>query len=658
MGVLGSKAQVIPGWKASAPAHQRQLTLPLRSIELICPLPSGATPPERPGVFPWAFSAHDLGAVLPCRKDAATAWLLLQEEAEGLSLADWVGLIHAEPTPLHLAAAWLWLHGDQQLFRWRQQRVCARSAQELRTLRHERRRHQLAQLAQQHWHGLIRQRQPMDPSQLGGAQQQELALLHAWAGGDAAQPLPVDLRKALQAAHCPPDTGSIRHLLLDLGQWEAHRLPSLQATPWQLGFSAELEALAAELVASHDDHRPSDGQRLDLTHLTAVTIDDADTQDIDDGLALEERQGGVLRLWIHVADPGRLVAPGDPLDLEARRRASSLYLSRGNLPMFPLALATGPFSLRSGRRCAAWSIWVELAGDGAIAASGVQRSWVKPRYRLSYDDADELIDLAPPQERELEQIHRLMALRRQWRVGQGALLLDQPEGRIRERDGAPCLEITEPSSSRLMVAEAMILAGAVVAELGRSQGLALPFRSQLPAELPPPAELAQLADGPVRHAAIKRCLSRGITGTSASAHFSLGLPAYVQATSPIRRYADLVVQRQLEGLLQGGPVLGAPELQELLSELEGPLRQGIQISREDQRHWQQVWFEQHRGEQWRAQFLRWLRPQDRLGLVHVDELAMDLAAECPADSDPGDALFLRVQLVDSLRDQLRLRASA
>ncbi|MEB3184474.1 MAG: RNB domain-containing ribonuclease [Cyanobacteriota bacterium] len=630
----------------------------MRSAERICSLPAGVPVPQRPGVVPWGFSAEELRAAMPARRDAAAAWLLLLDEPEGLSLPDWVGLLQADPAALHQAAGWLWLQGGQQLFRWRQQRVTARSVADLRNLRHERRRNQLAQQAHDHWHQLIRHRQPIDLQGLGPAQQQELGLLHAWAAAETSPPLPAELRKALQAAHCPPERGSIRHLLVDLGQWDAHHLPSLQSTPWQLGFSPELEAMADQLLASHEQSRPSDGQRHDLTHLATVTIDDVDTQDIDDGLALEQREGGAPRLWIHVADPGRLVAAGDPLDLEARRRASSLYLSRGNLPMFPLPLANGPFSLRAGQRCAAWSVWVDLAADGAIAASGVQRSWVKPRYRLSYDDADELIELAPPQERELEQIHALMARRRQWRVQQGALLLDQAEGRIRARDGEACLEITEPGPSRLMVAEAMILAGAVVGELGRLHGLALPFRSQLPAELPAAAELARLADGPVRHAAIKRCLSRGITGTSPAAHFSLGLPAYVQATSPIRRYADLVVQRQLEALLAGGQALDAAALQELLSTLEGPLRQGIQISREDQRHWQQVWFEQHRGQQWRAQFLRWLRPHDRLALVHVEELAMDLAAECPADAEPGAALLLRVQLVDALRDQLRLRASA
>ena len=88
------------------------------------------------------------------------------------------------------------------------------------------------------------------------------------------------------------------------------------------------------------------------------------------------------------------------------------------------------------------------------------------------------------------------------------------------------------------------------------------------------------------------------------------------------------------------------------------MREGIAISREDQRHWQQVWFEAHRSSQWRGVFLRWLRPQDRLGLVRLDELALDQAVECPAGSMPGVALLVRVKQVDSLRDQLRLLAAA
>lgn len=635
----------------------RQQIIPLRQLQLLCPLPGLATVPQRVSQPPWGINEASLAAALPPRRDFGAAWLLLQDDGAALPLDQWVELVCSQRDGLAVAACWLWCQGPQTLFRLRQGLVQPRSRDDLRRLRRERRHQMLHVQAEQRWHQLLRARARLDPQSLDPEQQQQLELLLAWAAGDCDTPLPLPLRQALQAADCSPDTGSIRHLLVDLGQWEAHHLPSLRATTWEQGFSAALLAEADRLVAAAEQEQPGDATRLDLTAQRSVTIDDADTCDIDDGLALETTPSGQQRIWIHVADPGRLIPVDSPLDLEARRRGTSLYLAGGILPMFPEALATGPMSLRAGQRSAAWSVWVELDAAGAIAASGLQRSWVSPTYRLSYADADELIDLAPPQERDLADLHALLERRRQWRVQQGALLLDQPEGRIRADGDQALLEITEPSPSRLLVAEAMILAGAAVAAFGREQGLALPYRSQLPATLPPESELTALPEGPVRHAAIKRCLSRGHTGTEPSGHFSLGLPAYVQATSPIRRYADLVVQRQLLAVQQHTPPLAAEALQDLLTQLDGAIRQGIQISREDQRHWQQVWFHDHRQEHWAGLFLRWLRPQDRLGLVHVDALGLDLAAECPAGSQPGDGLLLRVQLVDPLRDQLRLLAT-
>ena len=584
--------------------------------------------------------------------------MLLVEEPAPLSLGDFVDLVGDGGDTAQKAACWLWLQGPQTLFRWRQEQVEARSLVDVRRLRREARRRRLMEERRRRWQGALIQRQPIVIEDLAPDQRQQLQLLREWAGGDSSRPLPDELHRALQAAHCHAEAGPIRHLLVDLGQWERHHLPSMENSIWRTGFAPELEAEAARLLALADGDRPGDEHRRDLTGLHTVTIDDEDTRDIDDGLALEASGEAPPRLWIHIADPGRLVEADSPLDREARRRASSLYLARGALPMFPEPLSTGPFSLRMGRRCPAWSLWVDLAADGSVAEAGLVRSWVKPAYRLSYEDADELIDLAPPPERYLGEIHSLMECRRRWRMARGALNLDQPEGRVRCYGEEARLEITEPSPSRTMVAEAMILAGAVVARHGLVQGLALPYRSQLPADLPPREELERLPAGPVRHAAIKRCLSRGLLGTTPAPHFSLGLECYVQATSPIRRYGDLVVQRQLMARQMGQQAMTEVDLAALLSELDGAIRQGLQIAREDQRHWQQVWFEQQDQHQWQGAFLRWLRPQDRLGLVHVAELAMDLAAECHGDFSPGDGLLVRLQQVDSLRDLLRFTAGA
>jgi exoribonuclease-2 len=581
------------------------------------------------------------------------------ESDETVEIADFADLVCGGTAPAQLAACWLELVGPQFWFRFKQGVIQPRSAAELKPLRRERRLKQLHEQREQGWQNLLRARAPIDVAGLPEDQQLRLEQLKQLAAGRIElEQLQPELRQSLSALHLGHDRGDLRHLLVDLGQWDPHQLASIGGTTWSTGFSAEHQREAERLLDLNAIELPGDSERIDLTAQRCVTIDDDDTRDIDDGLALERRPDGSLRLWIHVADPGRLVEPDSMLDLEARRRGSSLYLASGNLPMFPLELTTGPFSLRAGVRSAAWSTWVDLDTEGEIAAYGIERSWVKPTYRLSYSDADDLIDLAPPEEADLSELDKLLDRRRQWRVRQGALQMDLPEGRIRSRDGEPVLEVSEPSTSRSMVAEAMILAGAVAARFGVERGLALPFRSQLPAELPPQPELDALPDGAVRFAAIKRCLSRGLMGTQPAAHFSLGLPAYVQATSPIRRYGDLVVQRQIHAQLNGAPTLSEDDLQELLNSFDAAVREGIGISREDQRHWQQVWFEAHKSGQWQAEFLRWLRPQDRLGLLRVDDLAMDLAAECPQNAQPGEALLLRVQQVDSLRDQLRLVASA
>jgi exoribonuclease-2 len=583
--------------------------------------------------------------------------------SQGLDLGDFVDLYGDAADATQRAAAWLWLEGDQTLFRLRHGRIEARNLQDLRQLRRERHLRQLGENQRLAWQNRLMARQPLANDSLSAAQQTDLDRLRQWATGECSQALGETLLRALQACRCRAESGDIRHLLVDLGQWPRHHLPALEATTWQLGFSPELLAEADRLVAASGSPMASDVGRLDLTHQRLLTIDDEETQDIDDGLAIEWRSGQTPRLWIHIADPGRLVQAGSPLDLEARRRASSLYLARGSLPMFPPQLAHGPMGLGQGhgpvgQRSAAWSIWVDLDENGAVLAEGLERTWVRTALRLSYGDADELIDLAPPQEKELLSMKTLLERRRHWREHRGALNLEDPEGRIRCRGDEALLEITEPSPSRQMVAEAMILAGALMAERGQRLGIALPYRTQIPGELPTDTELESLPPGPVRHSAIKRGLSRGQLGVTPGPHFSLALDAYVQATSPIRRYGDLVTQRQFEALRHGTDPMDEASLASLLSELETPLRQVQQISREDQRHWQQVWFEQHPQGQWSALFLRWLRQDQRLGLVWAEDLAMTLAAECPPRSQPADALLLRIQQVDSLRDVLKLQAVA
>ena len=653
LAVQGSKRRLSVGFRA------KEQVVPARTIDLIHPQPGDVDPSSRLGVFPWTFDEEDLVQASPNCRDWGEAWVLILESGETIDLAGFAELACGTDAAISKAACWLALNRDQDFFRLKQGVIQARPASEIRSRRAERRMQIKAEQQSKRWIQVLKTRQPVVFNTLDPLHQTWIKCMQELVGeGVEGVQLDDQLLQSLQTARVDASPKDLRHLLIQLGQWDEHQPASMTGTPWSHGFTEALLLDASQLVDNSEGMLPGDEHRHDLTAQACVTIDDAETSDIDDAIALERRQDGSERLWIHIADPGRLIPEGSPLDLEARRRGSSLYLSRGNLPMFPLELSTGPFSLRTGRRNAAWSTWVDLDQHGDISDFGILRSWVTPRYRLTYEDADELIDFAPPEEADLSDLHQLLERRRRWRTDQGALQMDLPEGRIRCRDGELSVQVTEPGASRTMVAEAMILAGAVAARFGSTHNLALPYRSQLPADLPSANELEQLPDGAVRFAAIKRCLSRGLLGTQPSPHFSLGLNAYAQATSPIRRYGDLVVQRQIAAVINAETPLSEESMQELIDNFDSAVREGLTISREDQRHWQQVWFERHQSHQWPVDFLRWLRPQDRLGLVRLDDLAMDVAAECPAGSVPGDGLVLKVDQVDSRCDQLRLLALA
>ena len=600
----------------------------------------------------------------PSARAVVEAWQLLETDQPGgsarLSLWELGELVLTPFNLAGLAALWAWLHGTQQLFRWRRDRLIQPLPREERaSLRRQRRAERREQQQQQRQLELLRaERGLTDAERLELGQVWDERFSH-WIqllkDNPAAVGTDLDLQTWSQPLSIGSDAADLRQWLIVRGLLDPNEPIALRGSVWSRSFPPDLEAEAKRLMALANEELPGDDQRIDLTHLATYSLDDAGTREIDDALSLE-RCDGFDWIWIHIADPSRLIGIDSPLDQEARRRATSLYLAEGVMPMLPLELAAGPLSLRAGQRCAALSVAVRLDDDGAMAERRIVRSWIRPRYGLTYADGDELIELAPPGDEALSDLSQLMQQRMRWRRSKGAVMFDRPEGRFRRSDGALTLQLIDPSPSRLMVSEAMLLMGAVVASYGQEHNLPLPYRSQPAAELPSSDELDRIPEGAARDAAIKRCLSRGVQGTRPMPHFSLGLEAYVQATSPIRRYADLVAHRQIIAQLSAVAPMGEERLGEVIDDLDDPLRQSIQISREDQRHWQQVWFAERQSTVWSAEFLRWLRPQDRLALVHVSDLAMDLVGfVSAADPQPGDALELRVGCADPVRGELQLQ---
>ncbi len=403
---------------------------------------------------------------------------------------------------------------------------------------------------------------------------------------------------------------------------------------------------------------PGDEQRQDLTGLASISIDDAGTMEVDDALALEERPGGVWRLWIHVADPTALLPLTNPLTIEGCRRGCSTYLSHGTTPMFPEALARGVFSLQPGQPCRALSFWLDLDQAGHGMAEGWSPSWVQLATAATYDDVDDLLNLAPPEEENLLELHRLSQALNQQRRAAGALCLEQPEARFRPTaNGHVALEVLEPTPARQMVAECMVLAGQIAGRYGQHHNLPLPYRGQVASTLPSAQELNALPPGAVRNGALKPCLQRSSTGTRPQEHFALAAPVYVQVTSPIRRFTDFLAHLQLRAHHSGAPTMGEPDLQHWLDRALAGIQEAGQRAKEDRFYWLHSWLQQERGP-WTGCFVRWLRESEGLGLVWFEDMALELLCTCPPQSCPGHQLTVTLVQVNPERGLLRLKAQS
>ncbi len=318
--------------------------------------------------------------------------------------------------------------------------------------------------------------------------------------------------------------------------------------------------------------------RRDLTHLPAFAIDDEGSRDPDDAISLDGE-----RVWVHVADVAALVGPDTPADLEARARGASVYLPEVIVPMLPEE-ARDRLGLGLHEVSPALSIGMIIAADGTLREVEVTPSWVRVT-RLSYSQADALWD-AEETLRHLEARLQPFAERRQ---AAGAVELELPEVKvIVDEKGVIQLRPILPLRSRRMVREAMLAAGEAVARYALAEGIPLPFTTQ-----DPPAPLEEVPEGLAGMFALRKTLRRSQYRATPGPHHGLGLPLYAQATSPLRRYLDLVVHQQLRAHLRGREPLDAQEVLERVGAAEavvGAVRRAERLSR---LHWLLIYLLEH-----------------------------------------------------------------
>ncbi len=581
------------------------------------------------------------------------AWELLVEEGASVTPIQMALLLFSEQTPASCYAAHLLLDDDKIYFKKKGDSYEPRPTSQVEEIKHQLDVQQQRQHEKESFFTHLANTLAGDKIAWTESDRHRLDSLERY----VLQPEQANrnAQEILEAIGRSPTPEATLELLVELGWWSRHENIFLRRSSYPMQFPKKVLDVAQSYLQTSLPDR--DGDRLDLTYLKVYTIDDESTEEIDDGLSVEYLTQGNPRLWIHIADPSHLVSPGDDLDLEARRRSTSLYLPTGMISMFPAELATGPMSLRQGKLCPALSFGIVLDDAGAVLDYTICASTIKPTYRLTYHDVDEMLELGITDEPEVAILASSAAARYRWRQSQGSISIQMPEAVIKVNTKEDIfIELLDGSRSRKLVAEMMILAGEVAGRYCQEHGLPVPFRGQPQPELPPEEELLLLPAGPVRSCALRRCMPRSEIGIVPARHASLGLDTYTQVTSPIRRYTDLLAHFQLKAHLRGDALpFSSDQMQQILYSVTLSAQEATSVERQTNRYWGLEFLRRNAAIPWQGVVLRWLREDENLGIILLEELGLELPHRFERTVSLGDRLTVQVSRADPHRDEIRFR---
>jgi exoribonuclease-2 len=440
------------------------------------------------------------------------------------------------------------------------------------------------------------------------------------------------------------DIQQARKLLVKLGVWEVDENLELLRLDIKTSFSQGVLDLSEDLASMvFPDSKPED-----LTHLDTFTIDGPLTKDFDDALSIEIKSDCIL-LGIHISDVAQVIPPNSLLDGDAFQRSSSLYLPRRHIPMIPQNLSQDTLSLREGCERHAVSLISRLDKNGNLLDYRFALSLVNVNRQLTYDQVNEIYT----KESTLKEAHQLSQFMRQRRMDQGSLTLSLPEVYVRFcPDSSLHLEMVEQNTpSRMMVAEFMIFYNWLAARFCRDNEIPVLYRGQ-----EGPSERLTINEAGYLYFVFKqrRKLNPLMVGTEPKCHTGLGLDVYTNASSPIRRYLDLVVQRQVRGfLIDGSPLYNKEALEEIRMSVEPTLRDLGRVKRSRIRYWIQKYLLQHIGEKFSALVLDVLRGRYRVLLTDF-LLVTDMKREDSQDFFEGQQIMVTVKKVDPWNDLLSL----
>jgi len=347
--------------------------------------------------------------------------------------------------------------------------------------------------------------------------------------------------------------------------------------------------LAAARAVPEEPEPSEIARRKDWRDKLVITIDPADAKDHDDAIWCEKRPDGGWILAVHIADVSHYIKPGSLMDEEAVARGNSTYLIDRVLPMLPVELSNGICSLKPDVDRLTKCALMEISATGETTKATFFDAVIHSRAKISYEQAQAILDGKPaPENSDSELVPlvleaaKMAAAMRKRRFENGALDLEMPEIKIRLNDKGRAISADKVihTASHQLVEECMLAANQAVASLLTTRGKPAVHRvhddpdpSRLmeytetaklhgykPGDLTNRLHIQQLLDSakgtPEEHAiklGLLKSLKRAAYSAEGTGHYGLAMGHYTHFTSPIRRYADLIVHRAMQPLLENPP---------------------------------------------------------------------------------------------------------
>ncbi len=439
------------------------------------------------------------------------------------------------------------------------------------------------------------------------------------------------------------DMESLFQALVKTGVWDENENIDLYRYEIPVEFPAKVNQSAKALIKSAK--KSYFNSHKDLTNLRLFTIDGQATLDFDDALSIEKKDDHYV-LGVHIADVGHFVEIDSSIDKEAGIRASSIYMPDCKIPMLPPFFAEDYCSLKADKIRPAISTMIRISPAGDIMDYEIIPSIIKVTDQLTYYDAN----LIAEDNYEISLLYEIARNFRKLRLKEGAVHISLPEINIWvDENKEPVVTRTNRESpGRMLVSEIMIMANWLMARFLMKNEIPAIFRSQ-----PDPRErlFGENGGSLYQNWMQRKYLSRFMLGPLPERHAGLGLNAYVTGTSPIRKYSDLVTQRQIKSVFGLNPSYSKEEIERIINFLKQPMSCISRLQSRRKRYWLLKYLEKRTGQKEEAIVLSRLRNK-YLALITEYMIECTIPLSTGFNLKPEDIIQVTIQHVNARKDIL------